>query len=94
MFLRNFVVGLWALIGMGFASQTVSATNYYPLSVPEEETIGQFHGSPDDADLILFMAGNQFVVMEVEGKMDPSHKIAAQQWIDFLRLPQRASYSG
>ena len=23
----------------------------------------------------------------VEGKMDPSHKIAAQQWIDFLRSP-------
>lgn len=65
MFLRNFVMGLLALMIMAFASQAISGTNYYQLSVPEEETIGQFHGSPDDADLILFMAGNQFVVMDL-----------------------------
>jgi hypothetical protein len=30
----------------------------------ETEIITQFHGNPDDPDLTLFMAGNQFVVMD------------------------------
>lgn len=34
-------------------------------TVSEQEIITQFHGNPYDADLRLFMAGNQFVVMDL-----------------------------
>lgn len=65
MLLRNIVMGLCAMMVVAFASQAFAATNYYQLKLPEEDTIGQFHGSPNDADLVLFMAGNQFVVMDL-----------------------------
>jgi ABC-type molybdate transport system substrate-binding protein len=38
---------------------------YLNITVPETELITQFHGDPDGADLRLFMAGNQFVVMDL-----------------------------
>jgi ABC-type molybdate transport system substrate-binding protein len=38
---------------------------YTNATVSEQEIITQFHGNPDDADLRLFMAGNQFVVMDL-----------------------------
>ena len=65
MLLRKFVVGLLAMVVLGFTNASLAADNYYQLKLPEEDTIGQFHGSPDDADLVLFMAGNQFVVMDL-----------------------------
>lgn len=34
-------------------------------TVSEQEIITQFHGNPYDADLRLFMAGNQFVVIDL-----------------------------
>lgn len=34
-------------------------------SIPETELITQFHGNPMTADLVLFMAGNQFVCMDL-----------------------------
>lgn len=37
----------------------------YTLKVEETELITQFHGDPINADLRLFMAGNQFVVMDL-----------------------------
>lgn len=36
----------------------------YDVMVNETEIIGQFHGDPYNADLRIYMAGNQFVVMD------------------------------
>lgn len=40
-------------------------TPLYNITVPEVEIIGQFHGDPINADLRLYMAGNQFVGMDL-----------------------------
>lgn len=37
----------------------------FSVTVPETEIIGQFHGDPINADLRIYMAGNQFVVMDL-----------------------------
>ena len=37
----------------------------FNVTVPEAEIVGQFHGDPFNADLRLYMAGNQFVVMDL-----------------------------
>jgi len=44
------------------ASATAQAL--WVQDLPETEIITQFHGNTDKADLALFMAGNQFVVMD------------------------------
>lgn len=40
------------------------ANPLYNVTVAETEIIGQFHGDPYNADLRIYMAGNQFVVMD------------------------------
>ena len=63
-------------IGGSTQSQTTETTQVQPaaaqkliepytLKVDETELITQFHGDPINADLRLFMAGNQFVVMDL-----------------------------
>lgn len=37
---------------------------FFQRTVDETEIVGQFHGDPLNADLRLYMAGNQFVVMD------------------------------
>jgi len=37
----------------------------FNVTVPEPEIVGQIHGDPINADLRLYMAGNQFVVMDL-----------------------------
>ncbi|NOR40855.1 MAG: hypothetical protein GQ537_06580, partial [Gammaproteobacteria bacterium] len=43
---------------------TATAEALWVQERPETEIITQFHGDPDNAQLRLFMAGNQFVVMD------------------------------
>lgn len=62
---------------LGFALATLSAfadddhnknrpePTYQQTTVSETEIITQMHGNPNRADLRLFMAGNQFVVMDL-----------------------------
>lgn len=52
--------------GLVTLSMLVSATAQalWVQYLPETEIITQFHGDPDKAQLRLFMAGNQFVVMD------------------------------
>ena len=44
---------------------TAAEDNLYQLTVGKTELVGQFHGDPVNADLRLYMAGNQFVVMDL-----------------------------
>lgn len=61
--LKAFLIGVTSISA---ASALPSAhANPYAVTVPEAEIISQFHGDPTDADLRLFMAGNQFVVMDL-----------------------------
>ena len=64
MFNRNTLKTVAA--GLITLSMLVSATAQalWVQNQPETEIITQFHGNPDKADLTLFMAGNQFVVMD------------------------------
>lgn len=41
-----------------------AAWAFFERTVAETEIVGQFHGDPMTADLRLYMAGNQFVVMD------------------------------
>lgn len=41
-----------------------NAWGFFERTVAETEIVGQFHGDPMTADLRLYMAGNQFVVMD------------------------------
>lgn len=41
------------------------ANPLYNIEVPETEVVGQLHGDPINADLRLYMAGNQFVAMDL-----------------------------
>lgn len=50
-------------IGLSLLASTASEALWEQF-LPETEIITQFHGDPEDADLRLFMAGNQFVVMD------------------------------
>jgi hypothetical protein len=50
-------MGLTMLVG-------ATAQALWVQNQPETEIITQFHGNPDNAELALFMAGNQFVVMD------------------------------
>jgi hypothetical protein len=52
--------------GLVTLSMLVSATAQalWVQNLPETEIITQFHGDPESAQLRLFMAGNQFVVMD------------------------------
>ena len=52
--------------GLVTLSMLVSATAQalWVQNLPETEIITQFHGDPEKAQLRLFMAGNQFVVMD------------------------------
>lgn len=47
------------------SSVNVFAETLFQTTVPETEIVGQFHGDPVNADLRLFMAGNQFVAMDL-----------------------------
>ncbi|MEN8129630.1 MAG: substrate-binding domain-containing protein [Pseudomonadota bacterium] len=64
MFSRNTIKTV--SIGLAAASMlaSVAAQALWVQNLPETEIITQFHGNPDKADLTLFMAGNQFVVMD------------------------------
>jgi len=62
---KQYLVTLAAGITLSTACFTASAEGPYAVTVPESEIISQFHGNPIDADLRLFMAGNQFVVMDL-----------------------------
>jgi hypothetical protein len=55
-----------ALIGAMGLTMLVStaAQAFFERTVAETEIVGQFHGDPMTADLRLYMAGNQFVVMD------------------------------
>lgn len=50
-------------IGFSLLASTVSEAEWVQY-LPETEIITQFHGDPESAQLRLFMAGNQFVVMD------------------------------
>lgn len=59
---------LFSLSFYSFADKDHSKSLAEPLfnvTVPETEIIGQFHGDPINADLRLYMAGNQFVAMDL-----------------------------
>ena len=43
---------------------TSTSWAFFERTVAETEIVGQFHGDPMTADLRLYMAGNQFVVMD------------------------------
>lgn len=45
-------------------ANALAAGSLYKITVPETEVVGQLHGDPIKADLRLFMAGNQFVMMD------------------------------
>jgi len=58
--LKTAATGLIALSMLaGTAAQALWVQNQ-----PETEIITQFHGDPENAQLRLFMAGNQFVLMD------------------------------
>lgn len=59
--LRHACRGL-ALVALLVATSTAWAA--FQRTVSETEIVGQFHGDPMTADLRLYMAGNQFVVMD------------------------------
>lgn len=64
---HTFMGYLAALTGAFLLSVGATASaeeDLYQLSVGETELVGQFHGDPVNADLRLYMAGNQFVVMD------------------------------
>lgn len=50
-------------IGFSLLASTASEAEWVQY-LPETEIITQFHGDPESAQLRLFMAGNQFVVMD------------------------------
>ena len=50
-------------IGFSLLASTVAEAEWVQY-LPETEIITQFHGDPESAQLRLFMAGNQFVVMD------------------------------
>ncbi|MGB5718962.1 MAG: substrate-binding domain-containing protein, partial [Gammaproteobacteria bacterium] len=50
-------------IGLSLLASTASEA-LWVQNLPETEIITQFHGDPESAQLRLFMAGNQFVVMD------------------------------
>jgi len=56
---------LYTLLTIIFLLVGTSTTwAYFERTVAETEIVGQFHGDPMEADLRLYMAGNQFVVMD------------------------------
>jgi hypothetical protein len=52
-----------ATIGLSLLASTATEA-LWVQNLPETEIITQFHGDPESAQLRLFMAGNQFVVMD------------------------------
>jgi len=62
---KQYLIAMGAGIALSLTSLTATAESPYSVTVPESEIISQFHGNPVDADLRLFMAGNQFVVMDL-----------------------------
>jgi ABC-type molybdate transport system substrate-binding protein len=58
--LKTVATGLAAVSMLASAA----AQALWVQNLPETEIITQFHGNTDKADLALFMAGNQFVVMD------------------------------
>jgi len=56
---------LYTLLTIIFLLVGTSTTwAYFERTVAETEIVGQFHGDPMEADLRLYMAGKQFVVMD------------------------------
>ncbi len=62
--IKALLIGATSLAAVSGTHPTL-ASNPYAVTVPESEIISQFHGDPTDADLRLFMAGNQFVMMDL-----------------------------
>ncbi len=62
---RTAILALVALVLLAPGGRALATNDLYQLEVGETELVGQFHGDPVSADLRLFMAGNQFVVMDL-----------------------------
>ena len=64
MYIKNiFKAVATSAIGLSLLASTASEA-LWVQNLPETEIITQFHGDPESAQLRLFMAGNQFVVMD------------------------------
>ena len=57
-FLAGVVLGMSSIVHAGTSGE------YLSLEVSDLSPVGQLHGDPINADLRIFMAGNQFVVMD------------------------------
>lgn len=53
-----------ALLGLGAVAQAGTSGELHSLEIDELSPVSQLHGDPINADLRIFMAGNQFVVMD------------------------------